>query len=75
MFYFLKALRLYERCYVKKRILKDIGSVDGINTFYDIVEPLERALNPAYGKSSFVKLRKICPRVHTEVEPIPPKMP
>lgn len=73
--YFLKALRLYESSYVTEAFLKQIASVDGINIMYDIVEPLERALNPAYDKERFEKLRKLCGRSRTTrlLRPIPYK--
>lgn len=78
-FYFLKALRLYEARLVKQRFLKEVAAVDGINILYDIVEPLEYALNPAYNKSKFDQLRKICGRAGTRrlIRPIPdsPKPP
>jgi len=72
-FYFLKALRLYEAGFVTQRFLKEVATVDGINILYDIVEPLEYALNPAYDKSKFEKLRKICGRAGTGrlIRPIP----
>lgn len=71
--YFLKALRLYESGYVNKKFLKQVCSVDGINIMYDIVEPLEYALNPASDKEHFEKLRKLCGRSQTGrlIQPIP----
>lgn len=71
--YFLDALKLYESDYVIKRFLRVVGSKDGINILYDIVEPLEYALNPAYDKSKFDKLRQICGRAGTSrlIRPIP----
>ena len=72
-FYFLKALRLYEAGFVTQRFLKEVAAVDGVNILYDIVEPLEYALNPAYNKSKFERLRKICGRAGTGrlIRPIP----
>jgi hypothetical protein len=72
-FYFYKVLRMYKSRYVTTRLLKDICAVDGINILYDIVEPLEYALNPGYDKSYFDILRKICGRYGTGklVRPVP----
>jgi hypothetical protein len=71
--YFLKALRLYESGYVTETFLKQVTAVDGINIIYDIVEPLEYALNPAYDKDRFEKLRQLCGRSRTGrlIRPIP----
>jgi len=72
-FYFYKALRLYQSGYVSKRFLKDVCAVDGINILYDIVEPLEYALNPRYDKNNFDSLRQICGRYGTGmlIRPVP----
>jgi len=72
-FYFLKALRLYDAGFVTQRFLKEVAAVDGVNILYDIVEPLEYAINPAYSKSKFDRLRKICGRAGTGrlIRPIP----
>lgn len=71
--YFQRALLLHESGYVSQRFVKAVGSVDGINVLYDIVEPLEYALNPAYDKAIFDKLRKICGRPKTGrlIRPLP----
>jgi hypothetical protein len=73
-FYFLRALRLYESGYVSERFLQEICAVDGINILYDIVEPLEFALNPAFDKSKFDSLYKLCGRAGTKrlIPPVPP---
>ena len=73
-FYFLRALRLYESGYVSKRFLQEVCAVDGINILYDIVEPLEFALNPAFDKSKFDTLQKLCGRAGTGrlIPPVPP---
>jgi hypothetical protein len=72
-FYFYKALRLYQSGYVSKRFLKDVCAVDEINILYDIVEPLEYALNPRYDKNNFDSLRKICGRhgIGGLIRPVP----
>lgn len=71
--YFYKALRLYEAGYVGSDFLKEVGKVDGINIYYDIVEELEYALNPAYGSSTFEKLRRLLGRSGTGklIRPLP----
>jgi hypothetical protein len=73
--YFYKALRLYESGYVRLDFLKEVGRVDGINIFYDIVEELEYALNPAYDKSTFEKLNALLGRSGTGklIRPLPYK--
>ncbi|MFP5468953.1 MAG: hypothetical protein ACLGGZ_04350 [Alphaproteobacteria bacterium] len=63
--YFMRAVRIYQAGYVSKRFVREVCSVDGINIFYDIVEPLEYALNPAYDTSKFLLIRKICGRAGT----------
>lgn len=55
--YFCNALRLYEAGYVRRQFVCEVASHDGINLLYDIVEPLERALNPNYSSHCFVTLR------------------
>lgn len=73
-FYFFQALRLYEAGYVSKKFLKEVAAVDGVNILYDIVEPLEYALNPRFDSSRFEKLRKLCGRSRTGrlIAPVPP---
>lgn len=72
-FYFFRALRLHEAGYVSKRFLKELAAVDGVNILYDIVEPLEYALNASYDRSSFEKLRRLCDRTRTGllIAPVP----
>ena len=72
-FYFLKALRLYTSGFVSKKFLKQVISVDGINILFEIVEPLEYALNPAYNKSNFKKLKTLCKSKGTGrlIRPVP----
>jgi hypothetical protein len=71
--YFMRALRLHEAGYVSERFLQEACAVDGINILYDIVERLEYALNPAYDRSKFESLRKICGRAGTKelIAPVP----
>lgn len=76
VFYFHKAVQLYELGYTKKNFFKATAcSVSGINILYDIVEKLEGALNPDYDKSTFDKLRQICGRHSSgrEIKRIPPR--
>ena len=72
--YFFRALRLYEAGYVDEDFVKNVGSADGINVLFDVVEDLERALNPDYDKAGFDKLRELCgrPRTGRLIEPVPP---
>lgn len=72
--YFIHSLRLYEAGYVSKRLLKELGAVDGVNILYDIVEPLEYALNANYDHARFARLRKICGRARSGrlMAPVPP---
>lgn len=71
--HFFNALRLHEAGYVGKQFLLEVASVDGLNILYDIVEPLEYALNPAYDSSRFERIMKICgrPRTGKLIRPIP----
>jgi len=73
-FYFMKILRLYESGYVSRRFLKELAAVDGINILYDIVEPLEYALNPRFDASRFELLRKLvgCAGTGRLIAPVPP---
>jgi len=61
-YYFSRALNLYKAKIIDKRTLKAIAVVDGINILYDIVEPLESKLNPAYEKEIFKELKEIIGR-------------
>jgi len=63
--YFFHALRLYEAGYTSEHFLREVASVDGVNILYDIVEPLERALNPEYDKERFQRIRDLCGRART----------
>ncbi len=71
--YFMRAVRIYQAGYVSKRFVREVCSVDGINILYDVVEPLEYALNPAFDGSKFELLRKICGRYGTGrlIAPVP----
>lgn len=71
--YFLNASRLYESKYVKKKFLTEVTSVDGRKIFYDIVEDLERALNPDYDKSRFDRVRSLCGKARSKdlIPPVP----
>lgn len=61
--YFSRAFRLYKTCFIRKRILQEIGAVEGINIYYDIVEKLEQKLNLEYDKKTFEQINKICGRI------------
>jgi len=58
--HFIMALHLYKSRYVKRRFLRAICDVDGINVLYDIVEPLEYTLNQGYNREGFNELRTLC---------------
>jgi len=74
-FYFMSPLRMWEAKFVSKRFLRKISAVSGINILYEIVEPLEFALNPDYDRSAFEKLRKLCGQVGSSesILPVPPE--
>jgi hypothetical protein len=57
-----------------RRFLKELAAVDGINILYDIVEPLDYALNPRLDASRFESLRKVVGRAGTGrlIAPVPP---
>lgn len=75
------ALGSYELGSVTLPFLQKVTAFAGINILYDIVEPLEQAINPNYDKSKFERLRQLCgrfgsgelltpiPVVHRPVEP------
>ncbi len=71
--YFMRAVRIYQAGYASKRFVREVCSVDGINILYDIVEPIEYALNPDYDKSKFELIREICGRAGTGrlIAPVP----
>ena len=74
-FFFMRAVYLYEARYVSINFLKKIGSLDGVNILYEIVEPLEFALNPKHVNSDqFKLLLSLCGRPGTGklMAPIPP---
>ncbi len=60
--YFVNLAQLYEGNLITKRLVKTAGCLQaGLTIFYEICEPLERALNPrGYGKQYFDILRKVC---------------
>ena len=62
-YYFVKALRLHQEGLITQQLLQVICNVDGIDLLYDVVEPLERELNPDYEKEAFIQLREVCPRL------------
>ncbi len=71
-FYFSRSLLIYNAKIMNKKTLKEIGAVDAINILYDIIEPLEKALNAKYDKRKFIQLKKIIPpRIVDEIQIIP----
>jgi hypothetical protein len=56
-YYFFKALRLYKLRFLSKKLMKEIGSVAGINILYDVVKKFETDPN---AKTKIEKIRKIC---------------
>lgn len=74
--FFWKAYMLYSSKYISGKTLKQIGSVSGINLFYDIVVPIMEALDPLRYEitiSPMIKaMKKICPHQETDVAFIPP---
>ncbi len=58
-YYFFKALRLKKLGFFSKKLMKEIGSVAGINILYDIVEKYE---TDPKAKSTIEEIRKICDR-------------
>ena len=57
-YYFLKILRLNDKGYLPRKLLKTLSLVDGIDVFFDIVQPLENLRNENFDNSEFEKLRK-----------------
>lgn len=60
--YFSKATRLFRFGAIRKATLRAIVSVGGINVFYEIVEPLERALDSNRADVTVKTLRSVVPR-------------
>ncbi|HEX8450560.1 MAG TPA: hypothetical protein VF647_00620 [Longimicrobium sp.] len=63
--YFVRAYRLYETGYASKKFLRAVAAVDGLNVLFDIIGPLEYALNPVYDAHRFESLRRVCAPVGT----------
>lgn len=75
--YFQNALSLYEKGYASARFMEIICGHSGIDIFYKIVEPLERAQDREYDKKPFAKLRQICPALGIKLKgslPVPAKL-
>lgn len=65
--YFFWLARLYEGGLVTPSLLRTAGYIAGINLFYDVCQPLERALNPGdYPERLFDLLEKIVGRYGSE---------
>lgn len=60
--YFLKVLGLYENGFLTEKRIKELGKVAGIDLFYDVIEPLEFALDKDFNISNFNTLKNICGR-------------
>jgi len=58
--YFLDAVRLHKHGLMTERALKAATSVDGLAIWLQIVERLERELDPTVDLSAFRKLRGLC---------------
>ncbi|HEX8211704.1 MAG TPA: hypothetical protein VF584_16135 [Longimicrobium sp.] len=58
--YFVRAHRLYETGYASKKFLRAVATVDGLSVLFEIIEPLEYALNPVYDAQRFESLRRLC---------------
>jgi hypothetical protein len=59
--------RLYEGGLIMPSLIRTAGYIAGINLFYDVCEPLERALNPAdYPERRFRLLEKVVGRYGKE---------
>lgn len=58
-YYFFKALRLKKLGFFSKKLMKEVGSVAGINILYDIVKKYE---TDPKAKSTIEEIRKICGR-------------
>jgi len=73
-FHYYTLLRSLERHYVDKGFLEDVGSLSGINLLYEVVEPLEQALDRSYDPSFYEKLKQLCPPIETKtvrIKPLP----
>ena len=61
--YFLGLTQIYDGGLVTRSLVRTAGYVAGINLFYELCEPLERALNPAdYSEHLFRLLERIVGR-------------
>lgn len=72
-FYFAKIAQLQKAKLVETRILRMMATVSGINLFYDVVLPLELALNPEAKWTLGEDLRILCPRCPNSdsIHPVP----
>ena len=60
--YFRRAITLYNGGYVSKSFLKAVCSSSSTGIIFDIVLPLELALNPSFDIDFFEVLRSVSPR-------------
>lgn len=65
--YFEKAARIFSAELIRPKILQKIAYVAAINIYYDIIDPLERELNPGKNAETIELLMKHCGR-HNEGE-------
>jgi len=62
-FHFWNALRLYEARYVRKRFLREVTHVSGIDVLFDIVEALDRKLGcNQEDDHKYQRLHELCSR-------------
>jgi len=74
--YFQRVHRIYKRGFATKKWLRAAAEVDGLNVLFDVVRPLELALNPKADVAAFDDLRRLCGRpgtghLMTPVQPAP----
>ena len=63
--FFIKTVEIYNTELIDKSMLRKIASFDGINILFEIVEPLEFALNPVFDNKEIEILRSVCGTVGT----------
>jgi len=60
--YFEKTARIFSAGLIRPKILHQIAYVAGVNIYYDIVDPLERELNPGRSPETIELLKRHCGR-------------
>jgi hypothetical protein len=73
--YFHKAARLYFAGVIRLPTLRELVSVAGLNVYYDVIDPMERALNSSRNPRTVEFLKREVGRyAETErIEAIPPR--